>query len=481
MTSMTHDPAVDPRILSEEETRQIIDRVRSFVTGGGTSTVEVGSWWSGELRWARNRVSLTSDRRNISVTIQRVVGHSVGSASTNQLDDVSLESMVRAAERSARLKTVASMEDFKLPEPKLPKVSPLIWSDATFNATAKMRGGLATTLAQNAEAKGMQSAGFMRMAGATSALSMRQSHDEADVGREVGGARTSFRYNRYTVGECSMTVRHPQGIGSGWAGLSGYDWSAIDGARLADRALQKCLASLNPVAVEPGRFTVILEPQAVYDFIQPLMLSTSRQAAEAGQGPFVDHFDRTLRLYRTKLGMKVMDDRVTISHDPNDPLLGIVPRDEGLGPITWFDHGILKTLTNDRLNHSLPLLNEDLPSVRRNSFRMSGGAATVDDMIASTERGLVVTRFANVRMLDGNSVLCTGLSRDGIWLVEKGKISKPVKNMRFRESPLFTLNNLLELGTPVPVFASDRSEPFSAIVPPIKAQDFSFTSLADAV
>jgi predicted Zn-dependent protease len=98
-------------------------------------------------------------------------------------------------------------------------------------------------------------------------------------------------------------------------------------------------------------------------------------------------------------------------------------------------------------------------------------------MIATTKRGLLVTRLSGVNVLDSQSMLMTGLTRDGLWLVENGKISKAVKNFRFTESPLFVLNSLDQLGEPVPVYSPD----LPAIVPPLKARDFSFTSLVDAV
>jgi predicted Zn-dependent protease len=108
---------------------------------------------------------------------------------------------------------------------------------------------------------------------------------------------------------------------------------------------------------------------------------------------------------------------------------------------------------------------------------MSGGTTTIDEMIATTKRGFRVTRFSNVGVLDPNSLLCSGYTRDGLWLIENGKISKPVKNFRFTESPLFMLNNVDALGVPQRVF--HPSAP--AIVPPIKARDFSFTSLSEAI
>lgn len=454
------------RIVSRDECRRLIDRICTFARGGGTTAVTIDSWWAGELRWARNHVTLASDRRNITVAIERVVNGTVGTARTNQLDDISLEGTVRAAERMGEIQPTVVVTDFTLPPPTLPTPSPVLWSDATYNATATVRGDLVSILTQRAAARDMLSAGFLRMYGCAQA-----------IGPNPSGV---VRYQTYTIGECSLTVRHPQGISSGWAGQSSYDWAAIDGFALAERAIEKCIASVNPVAAEPGRYTALLEPQAVYDLVRILVDATDRAAAERGEGPFTSQFDESLGLYRTKLGLRVVDERISISHDPMDAQLGIVPQ-PGLMPITWIDHGVLSTLTNLRESHALPRLNENLASLYRQSFRMTGGEASVDQMIATTQRGLYVTRFSSVRLLDESSLLCTGVTRDGLWLVEHGKRTKAVKNMRFRESPLSVLNNVDQMSASVPIFSAFRDVLASAIVPSIKVRDFRFTSYVDAI
>ncbi len=116
------------------------------------------------------------------------------------------------------------------------------------------------------------------------------------------------------------------------------------------------------------------------------------------------------------------------------------------------------------------------------TVRMSGGTATLDELIASTDRGVLVTRFWYLRPVDPRTILYTGLTRDGTFLIERGKITKAIKNFRFNESPIFMLNNLDAIGRPVRVSASEAGGPGLAIVvPPIKVRDFNFTSLSDAV
>jgi predicted Zn-dependent protease len=199
-------------------------------------------------------------------------------------------------------------------------------------------------------------------------------------------------------------------------------------------------------------------------------------------GPFRLGYDDALQRWRSKLGLKVVDERITISHDPADPELGILP-EPGMPPVTWIDHGVLTNLAYDR-EYALSYLNRNDPVRGLTGYRMSGGDTSVDDMIRTTKRGLLVTRFSNVGVLDRASLLSTGLTRDGLWLIENGQITKAVKNFRFTESPLFVLNSLEQLGPPERVFRR-TSNPGGmltpAIVPPLKARDFSFTSTIDAI
>lgn len=467
------------RILSADECESIAQRVFKFARGGGETAIRLLSWWNGELRWARNRVSLASDRRDIRLEIWRDVGVGRGNVETNQLDAVSLESAVRGAERAAQLSPLIRRPPaFQPPLPPFEQPKTMIWSDATYGVTAETRGEIARSLVAPAEAKGMLSAGYIEMRAGS--LVQRSSIRQAGT-----YAPWDVPYAAWTQAQCSMTVRNAQGSGSGWAGLSSYDWSTIDSAALASRALEKCIASQHPVALEPGRYTVILEPQAVADLIEIIIPWMYRRFPEVGKGPWPLAEDDVLGIWRTKLGIKVIDERITISYDPADPQLGILP-EPWMSPIKWFDRGVLTSLAFDRL-YALTALNENRMRPGMTGYRMSGGETSVQEMISTTTRGLLVTRFSNVRPLDAVSLLSTGLTRDGLWLIEHGKISKAVKNLRFTESPLFVLNSVEQLGVPVPVFRPVKNpyvqdQPLTpAIVPPLKSRDFSFTSMIDAI
>ncbi len=257
--------------------------------------------------------------------------------------------------------------------------------------------------------------------------------------------------------------------------------------------MDKCLSSLNPVRIEPGRYTVILEPQAVGELVQtmldsPLAYASSRAQSEQ-KGPYFLNVDRSLQRGLSRLGLKIVDERITISHDPSDPDLGILPVPGAL-PIKWIDKGVLTNLTYD-YSYSLSELNDGSRMERRGSFRMDGGNTSIEAMIAGTERGLLVARFSKLRQIDADSLLATGVTRDGLWLIENGKVSKAVRNFRITESPLFALNNVEEIGVAQPIFQPgpvpelDFLFPAFAltqvIVPALKVRDFSFTSTIDAI
>jgi predicted Zn-dependent protease len=446
------------RFLSKDQCQALATRAMGFATGGGDTSLFIDTWWSGEMRWGRNRVTLGSDRRNNELTVSRNIRGAGASARTNQIDDTSIQSAIQAAERALAYHPT-SPEDIEDPAVHFDYLTPAIWSDRTFALGAAERAAVARKLIEPAEQAGMISAGYIEVRGAGQALI----HSSGEP-----------LYAPYTQAQCSMTVRDPQGTGSGWAGLSSYDWGKIDGAALAQRALQKCLASRNPVGIEPGRYTVILEPQAVHDLVQFVVMKFDRRSyAEQGNHTFA------LRPFFSKLGLKVADSRVTISHDPMHPDLGVVPftsSGEPVRPVTWIDHGVLTALSTDR-EYALQWLHRNLGYPNTFAYQMSGGETSVEEMIATTKRGLLVTRFSNISLLDPTSLLYTGVTRDGLWLIENGKISKAVKNLRFTESPLFVLNSIAQMGTPVPVFSPDAP----AIVPPLKVDDFSFTATIDAI
>jgi predicted Zn-dependent protease len=452
-----------PKFLSQDASLRLAQRVMGFARGGGETSIQLYTEWNGHLRWARNRVSTTGDVLNVIVSVTRDIRGASASYVVNQTDDTALQAAVQYAEWF--LTTRPTYQNIPEPTYDEPYLKPKIFSEATYGLDAAARSDAAQQLMAHAEEANTLSAGYIEAKAA---------------GFGVYRSSGFNRYYPFTTAQYSVTVRDPKGTGSGWAGVDFSDWNRIDAPRLTAVALDKCLRSVNPVAVEPGRYTAILEPQAVADLLVPLLeRALDRNSVEHGYGPFAYQTMGPGGVGVSKIGQQVFDRRVTLTADVMDPDLGWVPFDftgEPYKPATWVKDGVLVDLAY-RHRYATQHLGVDSPLLNRGAIRMSGGTATIDEMVASTERGLLVTRFDDINILDGSSMLLSGYTRDGLWLVEKGKIAKPVKNFRITESPMFVLNNIEQMGTPIRVF--HPSAPM--VVPPLKVQDFSFSALSDAV
>jgi predicted Zn-dependent protease len=292
----------------------------------------------------------------------------------------------------------------------------------------------------------------------------------------VANKRGLFAYHAATRSNFTTTVRTPDGTGSGWAGVGHHDWNQVNTAELGERAIRKAELSRNPRAVEPGRWTVILEPTAVANMVSLMMFSMSARQADEGRSFFSRPGGGT------RIGERFVDERVTIHSDPADSHLLNTPfSGEGLPNqrMSWIENGALRNLVYDRF---WAQKHNRAPTGFPSGYYMQGGNSSVDEMVASTERGLLVTRLWYIRSVDPRTILFTGLTRDGTFLVENGRITTAVKNLRWNESPIFVLNNIEAMGRPTRVSASESGEVGNpVVVPAIKARDFTFTSLSDAV
>lgn len=453
------DSAADgPKYMSKADAEALTKKVLSYVTVDA-ARVSVGSGTLSNSRFAVNQISTAGDNYTTNVTVRATVGKRSATASGNRLDDDSLKALVKKAEGLARL----SPEDPEaMPElgPQTYRESPG-WSDPTASLDPQGRATAVQKITSQAEKAGLVSTGYLEVTAGANA---------------VASSNGMFAWGRSTAAALTTTVRTPDGTGSGWAGASTHDWSRIDPAALGERAVQKAKASTNAVAVEPGRYTVVLEPTAVGNLVGLIAGSLQARGADEGRSFFSKPGGGT------KIGMKVVDERVTLTSDPFDPeTYGASFTGEGLPTerVTWIENGIVKNLAYDRYWAQQKGVK---PTAAQGSLKMSGGTASLEEMIASTERGLLVTRLWYIRGVDPRVILFTGLTRDGTFLIEKGKITRAVKNLRWNESPIFMLNNIEMMGKPERVSASESGSAGQAlVVPPLKVRDFTFTSLSDAV
>jgi len=461
-----------PGVWSATDGVALYDKVQQLTTGGGVTVVRLQTRRVGRVTWARNRIALVNDSQVTAITIVRRLRDREASATTTRTDDAGLRETIQQAEETTSL--LEAKEPYRPDEmPPRPMLAPVLWSEQTAHASVEARTALAALLIAPTEAAGLLSAGVL------------QTTADAHMTITREGVRHCYPV---TTAECSMTVRNVQGTASGWAGVNHTDLAKIDAPALAARALDKCQQSANPRAVEPGRYTAILEPQAVADLLAPLIgglpgrpqadLMDRASPELYGGGPFAK------RGGGWRIGEYVMDRRLTLRSDPMEPDGGFLPYVEEDGTpyraVNWIDRGILKELGYG-YPYALGWLHrrDALPCPSSYHLGAAPGVATesVADMIAKTTRGLLVTRLHGVECLNDKSVMCTGYTRDGVWLIEQGRITHPIKNFRFRTSPLYVLNNVLAIGASERVYAPEKAW----FAPAIQAQDVNMVGLADAV
>lgn len=477
-------PDMGRKILGESEGKRIVQSLLSTLSPIPSVELKVMSYWTSNNKWGRNKVTISSDTQDVIVSVTRNYDHGRRTqAVTNQIDEVSLKGVAGIANFYGNPFWPAREPDTGFSPRQHALNEGAVWSDLTYNRAPGENANLIATLTRESKERKFLSAGYLEAyAGSLTWYT-----------RDKWGNETT-RFTKLTQAQCSATVRTTDGTSSGWAGASSYDLAHIDGVAIAMKALDKCVAGLNPVRIEPGRYTTILEPTASAEFFKLVVNLTARRQPEmfgiGNGGPFAIGYDKALERYRTKLGLKVIDERISITHDPMDPRLGTLGY-PGLDRIEYVVNGVLTALTNNGA-HASNELTQDTIYQERESFRVDGGSVPIEEMIASTKRGLLVTRLWGIEYVDISSVLVTGTTRDGLWLIENGVITKAVRNFRFTESPFFVLNNVDLIGESVPVFnpvnrRSVLSSPkhFNAIasisVPALKVNDFSFTSTIDAI
>ena len=443
-------------VMTREQAQAVIEKIVKMSKADEVS-VNINSGYQADLRFAANQVSTAGGVINAQVGIQSAFGKRHAAAVTNDLSDDSLRRAVAQSEALAKL----SPEDPETVPPLGPQTYLPVngYFDSTANLSPGDRARAALTALEPARTAGdLKAAGFIVINAGANAL---------------GNNKGLFAYSRSTTANYTLTVRTDDGTGSGWAGAEHPDWNQVNFPAISARAIDKARLSRNPVAIEPGRYTVILEPQAVGDLVQLMAFALNARNADEGRSAF------TKQGGGNKIGEQIVDKRVTIISDPQDPQLLSQPYDgQGL-PLArqvWVENGVLKQLFYTRF---WAQKQSKQPTGFPSSVKMLGGTTSIDDMIKSTPRGVLVTRLWYLRQVDPRTILYTGLTRDGTFLIENGKISKAIKNFRFNESPLFLLNNLEAIGPAVRIAGTEQGGPI--VMPAIKAKDFNFTSLSDAV
>ena len=436
-------------IFTEEEARKIMEKALSFSTADACE-VNLNGSESGNIRYARNSVSTSGHRSNQTLVVQANYGKKIGTATIDEFDDASLEKVVKRAEELARL----SPENPEFMGNLGPQTydDSITFVEATAKITPEYRAEVANKSITPAAAKDVTAAGFLNDSSGFSAM------------MNTNGL---FAYNKSTSANFTVTMRTNDGTGSGWVSRDYNDIRKFDPAAASQIAIDKAVMSREAKAIEPGKYTVILEPAASENLLGNMGGSFNARTADEGRSFMSKEGGGT------KMGEKIVDERVNIWSDPLNPDVPTATWNgagQVLKKMNWIEKGVVKNLAYSRYWADQKGV-EAVPFPQ--NFVMQGGDASLEDMIKDTKKGILVTRLWYIRSVDPQTLLYTGLTRDGTFYIENGQIKHPVKNFRFNESPIIMLNNLESLGQQVRINGN--------LVPYMKVRDFTFTSLSDAV
>lgn len=436
-------------ILTEKQAKQLIEKLKKFSKADDINITITGNR-AGNIRYARNTVTTTGQTENLQVSVSSVYGKKTGTATGNETDDNSLRRLVSRSEEIARLAP-------ENPE-YMPPLEPQQYqaSNAYFENLAEM----------DPETRAKAAFDSINAAASSQNISAGFLEDETSF-IAIGNSKGLFAYHKETSGDFTITVRTPDDTGSGYARQSFSDLKNFNSLSATQQAIHTAELSREPKEISPGKYTVVMNQIAVADLLPMIMSAMDARSADEGRSFFGK------RGAGNKIGEKLFDERINIISNPFDPLCPSTPfTREGL-PLkkqSWVENGVLKALSYSRYWASQKGVEPVSPA---QGMIMEGGNKTLEELIQSTEKGILVNHLWYIRAVSTQTLLYTGLTRDGVFYIENGEIKYPVKNFRFNDSPVNMLTNLIELGTTERIGRH--------IIPAMKIRDFNFTSVSDAI
>jgi len=466
-----------PLMYSRDEIKALTDNVLNMAKADAVELSFDGGERAG-TRFANSTITTNLVQYDQQLTIAVRHGLKQGTASTRELDDDSLRAAIDEAQDAAQ-----KARDNPNLTPLVKGAQDYVMVDAVVPATAELGPGERAAWVKQSidicEKKGVLGAGYIPKAYQTTCLA---------------NSEGLFAYYQYAETGFILTCRMASGGGSGWAGVTGAkDLSQVNVAELTEIAANKAVKSQKPRAIEPGRYTTIIEPRPM-----ARLLSTMMGAFNAGGGggfgggggaggggfnfggigrPFVNA-DGT-----TKIGQKLFSESFTLKSDIGNPILRQTPvMNDGAAarPVTWIEKGVLNALYYDPATARQKVAPS--PANPNMSLVVEGTNQSIEDIVKTTRRGLLVTFFWYLRPVDTLSLLNTGMTRDGLFLIENGEIAGPVQNFRWNMSPLVAFANISAVGKSVPIHTGEAYDgPGTALVPAVRVEDFYMTSVSPAV
>ena len=453
-------------ILTEQHAKKLLTKVLSFSKADGCEC-NLDGQVGGNIRTARNTVSTAGEQSDLVLAVQSTFGKKTGVATINEFDDASLMKVVKRSEELAKLapENPENMPTFGPQKYLKPKSA----FDSTSNVTPDDRAQAAEDSIKPSKANKLVSSGFLQD-GTTFVAIMNK--------------KGMFAYNKATNVDFTVTIRTEDGKGSGWVTRDYSDVKHLNTKNASQVAIEKSMGSVDAKEMEPGKYTVILEPAASVQLLSNMFGSMNQRTADEGRSFLSKKAkDGEKGGATNRLGEKMFDERVHIYSDPMNSEVPTAPfAGDGhrVEKTDWIKDGKITNMPNTPfwakktgVDYKPTAYSGSGLFGGSSQFIMAGGTDSLEDMIKNTRRGILVTRLWYIRPLDPQTLLYTGLTRDGTFYIENGKIKYPIKNFRFNESPIVMLNNIEALG---------KSQRINGnMVPPMKIRDFTFSSLSDAV
>jgi predicted Zn-dependent protease len=462
-------------MLNQDQAQKLAQKILGLATFPECQ-VTIGASEQAYTRFANNGITTASFNLRQTVSIAVTREGRTGSTTVNDLDDASLAAAVKKAEELAAISP---------PNPERSKAL----GPQTYPATKDFDERTATARAPEMipHIKTIVDAALKRKQVAAGLI--ERTHRVSAIANKEG----LFGFHQSADSQLTTTIRMADGSSSGWAGQPSTRIGEIDSAKLAETAIEKCARWKNPQRLEPGNYTVVLEPTAAGDLVRLMGGAFSARATEEG---------RTFLSKRgggSSLGEKIFPDFITLRTDPFDSRQPSSPWTGDWLPtraITWIEKGTVANLSYDRY-WAEKTGKAPTPSAgfafggggggggfggggggAMGSLILEGSDNSLDSLIAGVEKGVLITHFWYIRPVNPQTLQETGLTRDGVFLIENGKITTPVMNMRFQESPARLLKNTKQVGKAVRVRGLEGG---MMIAPSLVATDFPLPSVSDAI
>jgi predicted Zn-dependent protease len=460
-------------MMDLDQANQIFERVRRAASCDELEVVVAGNR-STLTRFANNHIHQNVAEEGMVVSVRTAFDGKTARATTNKSDDESLRRTVEAAERLTRVQA-ADPDLLPMAGPQTPPVAdrPSRHFEKTAATSAEERAETVAGMVAVAKRHGIVAAG---------------TYATGESFEAILNSRGLSAWHRQSMAETSITMMADATGSSGWQKANSPDRRQLEPVRLAETAAQKALASAYPKEVKPGSYTVILEPSAVLDLMGFLFYDFGAQSVLDGRS-----------FLNGRIGTRLFGENITIYEDAYHPQqAGPMHDGEGIPRrrVTLVERGVIRNLVYSRgsaakmkksplgqnlgeveaTGHGFSLPNEiaDAPMNIVFGGPPAGEARTVEEMVAGTERGILVTRLWYIREVEPFEKVLTGMTRDGTFLVEGGRVRHGIRNLRFNQSLVEALQKVEALGEPR---RASGEESFDMVVPAMKVRDFRFTEV----